>query len=440
MYDTIFSPITLTGPSAISVFRISGENSGVILKLLTKSKDLPKERKQILKKIYNPAFKEEVLDVCLVCWMPKPNSFTGEDSFEISCHGGDSTSFAFIEALSKIEGLRFADAGEFSQRALINGKIDLVEAEAINDIILAETEKQRLLSIKQLSKGLSIPINFWRKEMINVLSKVEATIDFSDEESIPDKVYFKEDLEKLIFQIKEVLNEGDKVDLITNGTKVALTGSPNTGKSSLFNYIIKTQKSIVTSIPGTTRDVVEKKVNYKGYQIIFSDTAGIRKTKDLVEKEGIKKAIKEIEAADIVLNIYDVTELEEKERSSFWNIYNKIDKTKDTTLKEQLAGKNSFFVSAKTGEGVPQLIEAIYKNILIRTNEGAKEGYFYSNKRQRNNLEKVIVELKSAVNENSEEIIAEHLRSAIYNLERVLGKVDIEEVLGNIFSKFCIGK
>ena len=440
MYDTIFSPITLTGPSAISVFRVSGENSGVILKLLTKSKDLPKERRQILKKIYNPAFKEEVLDICLICWMPKPNSFTGEDSFEISCHGGDSTSFAFIEVLSKIEGLRFADAGEFSQRALINGKLDLVEAEAINDIILAETEKQRLLSIKQLSKGLSIPINFWRKEMINVLSKVEATIDFSDEESIPDKVYFKEDLEKLIFQIKEVLNEGDKVDLISNGTKVALTGAPNTGKSSLFNYIIKTQKSIVTNIPGTTRDVVEKKVNYKGYQIIFSDTAGIRKTKDLVEKEGIKKAIKEIEAADIVLNIYDVTELEEKEKSSFWNIYNKIDKIKDNTLKEKLAGKNSFFLSAKTGEGVGQLIEAIYENILIRTKEGGKEGYFYSNKRQRNNLEKVVVELKSAINENSEEIIAEHLRSAIYNLERVLGKVDIEEVLGNIFSKFCIGK
>ena len=142
MYDTIFSPITLTGPSAISVFRVSGENSGVILKLLTKSKDLPKERRQILKKIYNPAFKEEVLDICLICWMPKPNSFTGEDSFEISCHGGDSTSFAFIEALSKIEGLRFADAGEFSQRALINGKLDLVEAEAINDIILAETENK----------------------------------------------------------------------------------------------------------------------------------------------------------------------------------------------------------------------------------------------------------------------------------------------------------
>ena len=439
MYDTIFAPISSVGSSAISVFRVSGDNSSKILRLLIKNKILPVERKLTLKKIYHPFIKDEIIDICLICWMPKPNSYTGEDSFEIFCHGGNTTSRAFINCFSKIKGLRFATAGEFSKRALVNGKIDLVKAEAINDIILAENEKQRSLSIKQLNRGLSIPINLWRKIMINALSKIEATIDFSDEEDVPEKINISTELSKIIMQIKNVLQEGDLCDLIAQGLKVTFTGPPNSGKSSLFNYIIKKEKSIVTKIPGTTRDVIEKKINYNGYQITFFDTAGIRKTKNLVEKEGIKKALKAAKEADLVLNVNDITNIKKNEIKRSWQIFNKIDKGNKAALKIQYKGKKIFFVSAKTGEGVEKLLEAIYKHISNKTKRKEQNEFFYTNHRQKGDLERALAELSSAINERDEEIVAEHLRAAINNLERILGQIDVEDVLGNIFSNFCVG-
>ena len=444
MYDTIFAPVTSIGPSAVSVFRVSGKNSKRILRALIKNRKLPIKRKLILKKIYYPKVKKEILDLCLICWMPKPNSFTGEDCFEIHCHGGNATSQAFINVFSKIKGLRFAEAGEFSQRALINGKIDLIKAEAINEIIIAETEKQRNLSIKQLSKGLTIPVNLWRDVMINSLSQIEATIDFSDEDGVPMQININKDLQKILKQIRAVLKEGDRYDLITSGLKVTFTGPPNSGKSSLFNFIIQKEKSIVTKIPGTTRDVIEKKINYKGYQVIFSDTAGIRKTNSLIEKEGIKKAIKAAKEADLVLNVNDINKIEKnntkKDITHAWNIYNKIDKVDRNQLKKKMGRQNVFLVSAKTGAGIDELLKAIYFHILNKTKVSENENYFYANARQKNDLEKALTNIHSAINEKNEEIIAEYLRASIKNLERILGKVDVEDVLGNIFSNFCIGK
>jgi len=441
MYDTIFAPITAVGSSAISVFRVSGEKSNDILKILIKNKTLPVERRLTLKKIYHPYIKNEIIDICLICWMPKPNSYTGEDSFEIFCHGGNATSLAFINCLSKIKGLRYATAGEFSKRALINGKIDLIKAEAINDIIFAENEKQRALSMKQLNKGLSIPINHWRQTMINTLSKIEATIDFSDEEDVPEKINISSELSKIIKQIKEVINEGNLCDLIFKGLKVTFTGPPNSGKSSLFNYIIKKEKSIVTKIPGTTRDVIENKITYNGYQITFFDTAGIRKTKNLVEKEGIKKALKAIKDADLVLNVNDITNTKKNVTSrNSWQIFNKIDMKGLASRKKTSQQKKTFFISAKTGEGVDTLLEAIYRHIVNKTKRREENQFFYTNQRQKIDLEKALTDLSNAIFEKNEEIVAEHLRSAINNLERILGKIDVEDVLGNIFSNFCIGK
>ena len=180
----------------------------------------------------------------LICWMPSPNSFTGEDSFEIQSHGGAVTSQLLIEVFSRIKGVRFAEAGEFSKRAIINGKMDLVQAEAINEIILAETEKQRAVNIRQLTKGLSIPIKHWRKKIINILSEIEASIDFSDEDGVPQTVNINYELKEISKDIMRVLEKGNTYELITTGVKVTLTGPPNSGKSSLFNYIIKKQKSI----------------------------------------------------------------------------------------------------------------------------------------------------------------------------------------------------
>ena len=241
-------------------------------------------------------------------------------------------------------------------------------------------------------------------------------------------------------QIKNVLQEGDLCDLIAQGLKVTFTGPPNSGKSSLFNYIIKKEKSIVTKIPGTTRDVIEKKINYNGYQITFFDTAGIRKTKNLVEKEGIKKALKAAKEADLVLNVNDITNIKKNEIKRSWQIFNKIDKGNKAALKIQYKGKKIFFVSAKTGEGVEKLLEAIYKHILNKTKRKEQNEFFYTNHRQKADLERALAELSSAINERDEEIVAEHLRAAINNLERILGQIDVEDVLGNIFSNFCVGK
>ena len=444
MYDTIFAPVTTIGSSAVSVFRISGKDSAKILKALIKEKKLPVEKKLVLKKVYHPKSKKELLDICMICWMPSPNSYTGEDSFEVHCHGGFSTSKAFIDAFSKVKELRFAEAGEFSKRALINGKIDLIKAEAVNQIIIAESENQRNLSVRQLEKGLSIPVSSWKKQIIKTLSKLEATIDFSDEEAIPEKLFIKNDLNKIINQIKKVLKEGEKYDVLVKGLKVVITGSPNVGKSSLFNYIIKKEKSIVTKIAGTTRDVVDKKIILKGNPVTFYDTAGIRKTKGLVEKEGIKKALNVIEEADILLTIYDINKVEENKvlegTNKKWNIFNKIDKKKNTKRYKDEKKINTYFVSVKTGEGIKGLLEDISTTIIKKTKELKKEDYFYTNSRQKNDLKKAIENLRLANLEKDVEIIAEYLRTAIYNLERILGKVDIEDVLGEIFSSFCIGK
>ena len=327
---------------------------------------------------------------------------------------------------------------------MINGKIDLIKAEAVNQIIIAESENQRNLSVRQLEKGLSIPVSSWKKQIIKTLSKLEATIDFSDEEAIPEKLFIKDDLNKIINQIKKVLKEGEKYDVLVKGLKVVITGSPNVGKSSLFNYIIKKEKSIVTKIAGTTRDVVDKKIILKGNPVTFYDTAGIRKTKGLVEKEGIKKALNVIEEADILLTIYDINKVEENKvlegTNKKWNIFNKIDKKKNTKRYKDEKKINTYFVSVKTGEGIKGLLEDISTTIIKKTKELKKEDYFYTNSRQKNDLKKAIENLRLANLEKDVEIIAEYLRTAIYNLERILGKVDIEDVLGEIFSSFCIGK
>ncbi len=444
MDETIFAPVTANGIAAISVFRFSGRASSSILKLLIKKKKLPEERKLVLKNIFIPN-SNELLDRCLICWMPSPNSFTGEDSFEIQSHGGAATSHILIEVFSKIKGVRFAEPGEFSKRAIINGKMDLVQAEAINQVILAETEKQRAINIRQLTKGLSIPIKYWRKRIINCLSKIEASIDFSDEDGVPDTMNITNELKNISKDIMRVLEKGNNYELITTGAKVTLTGPPNSGKSSLFNYIIKKQKSIVTKTPGTTRDVVEKKINLKGIPVIFLDTAGIRETKNLVEKEGIKKAKIAIKEADIILKIQDISKqksIKNKQANvkRSWIVFNKIDKTSNIKKQNKESRDKTFYVSAKTGKGVEGLLNKIHEHVLFRTDKVEEGDYFFSNERQKADLKKALLSLQAASKEKEEEIIAEYLRVATYSLERILGKIDIEDVLGNIFSSFCIGK
>ena len=315
--------------------------------------------------------------------------------------------------------------------------MNLVKAEAINDLINAETEKQRFLATKQLNNDFSSHIKNWRIELLNCMALVEAVIDFPEEEDAPNKLNISKNLKFLQLEIKKTLKNKSCYELIKEGLKVVLTGKPNVGKSSLFNFIIKKNKSIVSNIPGTTRDVIEAKINLKGYPVIIFDTAGINNSNNLIEKEGIKRALKVVKEADIVLNIYDANEINiiDKDKDC-WHVINKIDKVNGINIQSDKLLK----VSAKTGQGIDELMDKIH--LKLQKNSKNLENYdsLISNIRQTKELESALVNIEQATKENSEEIVSEHLREANRNLGRILGNIDIEEVLGNIFSSFCIGK
>ena len=437
MQKTIFALATGNQISALSVIRVSGKDTEKVLKKLT-LKNTPKERLLTLRNFYFPKSNKKVIDKCLVVWMPAPRSYTGEDCMEIYSHGGDAVFKSFFSALISFPNVRYAEHGEFSKRAIINGKTDLVKAEAVNDLINALTEQQRELAIRQFNRGLSIPITEWRKEIIKCMSLVEANIDFSDESDAPEKVNITKELLILREQVKSALKNKDYYELVNKGIKVVLKGKPNAGKSSIFNSILKKQKAIVSNTPGTTRDVIEGHINFKGHAIIFYDTAGITKTEDNIEREGIRRTRKLLKEADIILNITEDENFLPKSRSKReWLILNKIDKS--NKLKKNLERK-ALLVSAKTGEGLEEILENIHKEIIKKTKRLNDPKNIILNLRQAKELEEAQYNITKALEEKSEEIISEHLRQANRSLERIIGNIDVEDVLGNIFSKFCIGK
>ena len=436
MQNTIFALATGNDIAALSVIRVSGKECERILKELT-FKKLPQDRVLTLRNFYFPG-RKKLIDRCLVVWMPSPKSYTGEDSIEIYSHGGEAVFQGFFKALTSFTKVRYAEQGEFSKRAIINGKTDLVQAEAVNDLINSQTETQRELAISQYDKGLSIPVNRWRKVIINCMALIEANIDFSDENDTPDNLNIKKKLIKLNREIKQVLENKDYYELVNEGIRVVFKGKPNAGKSSIFNSILRKQKAIVSKTPGTTRDIIEGKINFKGNAITFYDTAGITITGDDVEKEGIKRTKKKLREADIILNVAENEKfLPITHNKNEWLILNKIDINK--SFKKKLDHK-VILVSAKTGEGLKDLLDKIRDEIIERTKKVNSKKNVITNLRQANELKEADLNIDKAIRETSEEIIGEHLREANRRLERIVGKIDIEEVLGNIFSKFCIGK
>ena len=437
MQKTIFALATGNQIAALSVIRVSGVDSQRILKKLT-LKNTPTERLLTLRSFYYPKSNKKLIDRCLVAWMPAPRSYTGEDCIEIYSHGGDAVFQGFFSALTSFPNVRYAEQGEFSKRAIINGKTDLVKAEAVNDLINAHTEKQRELAISQFNRGLSVPITKWRKEVIKCMALVEANIDFSDESDTPERVNITKELLMLREQIKEAIKNKDCYELVNKGIKVVFKGRPNAGKSSIFNSILKKQKAIVSNTPGTTRDVIEGQINFNGNAIIFYDTAGITKTKDNIEREGIRRTKKLLKEADIILNITEDENFLTKSRSKKeWLILNKIDKRKK--VKKNLEVK-AILVSAKTGEGLQGLLDKIHKEVIKKTERLNDPESIILNLRQAKELEEAEHNITKALEEKSEEIISEYLREANRSLERIIGNIDVEEVLGNIFSNFCIGK
>ncbi len=442
---TIYALSSGAGVSGVAVIRISGIGTKEIIQSLIKD-ELPSPRLATLKKI-NKINTSELIDEGLLLWFPGPESYTGEDMAELHVHGSIAVIRSILDELSKVENCRIAEPGEFTKIAFQSGKINLLKAESISDLISAETEIQRQQALKIMSGRSSEKFNALREMLLKILSNVEAKIDFP-EEDLPEDVIknIKIDSEKIRREIEQILDDKKVGERIREGFKIAIIGPANAGKSSLLNLLSKRDVAIVSEIAGTTRDVIEAHLNLNGYPVVISDTAGIRESKDEIEKKGIKLALKRAEDAD--LNII-VIEPKSIDFTGFLNdlinekaiiVINKVD-LGYKNINHQIEKFNPIFLSIKNETNLDELINRIkdkLKNKFVSSNET-----LITRERHRLSLEACVHNLKNFEEKNSKEDFdkaAEDLRLATRHLGMIVGKVDVEEILGSIFSDFCIGK
>jgi len=442
---TIYALSSGSGISGVAVIRISGLSTRIIIEKLTKGK-IPKPRIATLKKI-NKINNNELIDQGIIIWFPGPKSYTGEDMAEIHVHGSIAVVRAILDELSKIDNCRLAEPGEFTKIAFQNEKINLLKAESISDLVSAETEIQRQQAVKIMSGKSSEKFNSLREKLLKILANIEAKIDFPDED-LPDDMIknIKIDSEKIRKEIEKILNDQKVGERIREGFKIAIIGPTNAGKSSLLNYLSNRDVAIVSETAGTTRDVIEAHLNLDGYPVIISDTAGIRESKDEIEKKGIKLALKRAEDAD--LNII-VIEPKSVDFTGFLNdlisekaiiVINKIDLGYNS-INQQITKFNPIFLSIKNETNLDDLINRIKDK--LKSKFVSSNAILITRERHRQSLKACVENLKKFEEKNSKEDFdkaAEDLRLATRHLGMIVGKVDVEEILGSIFSDFCIGK
>ena len=442
---TIYALSSGPGISGVAVIRVSGKKTAEVVKKITGSK-LPHPRVATLKK-FNKNGKKELIDEGVIIWFPGPNSYTGEDLAEFHIHGSRAVIDAMHLAISKIRKCRIAEPGEFTKRAFQNGKINLLKAESIADLITSETEIQRKQALKIMSGVSSDIFNSWRKKLLKILSYIEAKIDFPDED-LPKNIIIKikKTSDEVLKEIKKTLNDQKVGERIREGYKIAIVGPPNSGKSSLLNYLSKRDVAIVSEIAGTTRDVIETHLNLDGYPVIVSDTAGIRSSKNEIEKKGIKIALKRAEDADLRLVIMSAKNINFTDLLKVLLTKNSILVVNKTDLiKRNLSNKfkkyEHVLVSIKKDLNLNKLITKIkskLKNKFIIT-----EDILITRERHRQNLISCVNHLEKFQKKKSAQDFdkaAEDLRLATRHLGMIVGKVDVEELLDSIFKDFCIGK
>jgi tRNA modification GTPase len=450
--DTIFALSSGRPPAAIAVVRISGSRAGDALKALAGR--IPEPRKAALARVRDPA-SGEVIDEALALWFPGPNSETGEDMAELQLHGGRAVIAAVLGALGRIEGMRPAEAGEFTRRAFENGRLDLTAVEGLADLIGAETHAQRRQAYRQMKGLLGERAETWRARLIQALALVEARIDFSDEADVPEDLVGPalKIARELRDEIAEVLAGASRGERLRDGLVVAIAGPPNAGKSTLLNRIAKREAAIVSPIPGTTRDVIEVHLDLDGYPVTLLDTAGIRDSDDPVEQEGVRRAQQRASEADLVLWVIDAEQPPPRSRAMqfsssviLWTVRNKIDLLPVTSRNEykndneSISSDITFNISATTGFGlVPFLAQlAAYAKSYF-----GPEPALLTRERHRKALEltkNALDRILTKGPETGEELAAEELRLAAQSLGRLTGRVDVEDILDVIFRDFCIGK
>jgi len=442
---TIYALSSGPGISGVAVIRLSGQDTSKVIQLLT-GKEPPKPRVATLRKI-NKINTSELIDEGLILWFPGPESYTGEDMAEIQVHGSKAVVDALHSSLSDIENCRLAGPGEFTKLAFQNGKINLLKAESIADLISSETEIQRQQAIKIMNGKSSDQFNFLREKLLKILSHVEAKIDFP-EEDLPNNILdeIKNSSDEVINKIKKILNDQKVGERIREGFKIAILGPTNAGKSSLMNHLSNRDVAIVSEIAGTTRDVIETHLNIDGYPVIISDTAGIRDSKDEIEKKGIKLSLNRAEEADLKLVVIDAKNpdftdiLKDLLHENAILVVNKSDLL-EKDIDPEIKKTNHVLISIKENKNIEELILKIKNN--LKNKFLTSDDILITRERHRQHLHQCLDHLNTFNQKKGIEDFdkaAEDLRLATRHLGMIVGKVDVEEILGSIFNDFCIGK
>lgn len=443
--STIFALSSGPGRAAVAVIRVSGPRASHVVEIMAPPP--PRKRMAVLRKLRHPETRE-VLDEALVFWSAGPKSETGEDIAELHVHGGRSVVRAVLEALGRIEGCRMAEPGEFARRAFAHGRLDLAQAEGLADLIDAETDAQRRQALQQAGGAPSQLYEGWRARLVNAAALVEAAIDFSDETDVSSDAMNLSHrvIEGLADEVRAHLDDGHRGEIIREGFRVALMGPPNAGKSSLLNALARREAAIVSAEAGTTRDVIEVRLDLGGYPVIVSDTAGIREAQGEIEQEGIRRSFLVAERADLVLWLSEAgsppiepPEAVLKDNRNVLEVRSKADLA--DPAQREAAPDDAIAISIKTGEGLDELMARLLGSVADLAGV-ARDAPVISSLRHRALLETCLRELEVflAGDPHFAELRAEDLRKAASALGRITGRVDVEDVLDQVFSRFCIGK
>jgi len=439
--QTIFALSSGRAPSAIAIIRVSGPQTRAAIERLCGKLPSPRLAQfATLRDLDGSAIDESV-----TLWFPGPYSATGEDIAEFHVHGGRAVIAAMFDALGAIDGLRPAEPGEFTRRAFENGKLDLTEAEGLDDLIHADTDRQRRQALRHLKGLLGAKAEIWRQQIIEASALIEAGIDFSDEGDVSAELVAPalKKIGALKSEIEETLISSAQSERLREGLTVAIAGPPNAGKSTLLNRLARREAAIVSPHAGTTRDVIEVHLDLDGYPVTVIDTAGVRETHDPVEQEGVRRARDRARTSDLVLWLVDANDKSapaaevEDDHAPVWIVRNKVDLSGGMDAN---AARAQFDISASRGDGVPELIAALVS--YAQEYFGSGEMALVSRTRHRTLLRETVEALDRAGRSanKGDELLAEELRIAIHSLGRLTGRVDVEDILDVIFREFCIGK
>ena len=468
--DSIYALGSAYGKAGVSLFRVSGLKD-IVLSVVEKMTDvnvekiLTKPRHLFFTNLYNPVDRT-LIDSVLISYFKAPNSFTGEDVLEIHTHGSIAVIKAVLNALSCIDGLRLAERGEFTKRAFFNGKMDLLQVEGLADLIEAKTEAARKQAVRQMGGAFTDALNVMRDDLLKASSLIEAQIDFLDDDfnSVDENATSDEIQHHVVLLIDNILNKAQNLlnnnsgFLIRAGISVAVIGKPNVGKSSLFNLIVGEDRSIISSVAGTTRDVVDASVDIDGVLVEFADTAGLHETSDEIESEGINRALKMLQNADVKIAVFDCSDLSDDfgfdknvidENTII--VFNKIDLLEDNSnlnlidfLKKNNVSfnpDNVCYLSVKSGYGFDLFMNKLKS--VIKNKTDVSDDVVITQERHKIALENIVSYLKSALlvsDKRVSDLQAENIKLACNEIGKLTGKIYFNELLDNIFSGFCIGK